>query len=101
LAFGLIDALSGVGFAFMSFLGPIPGLLPAVILTVLLVAPLFIPLLVLGAAAGLLFGLIRVTAGALALGASLLVRAAPRRRAVQRPPEDTRASALPLIHAGS
>ena len=51
LAFGLIDAFSGAGLAFMGFLAAVHGLLPAVIVTVLLIAPLFVPLLVVGAAA--------------------------------------------------
>ncbi len=91
LAFGLIDAFSGSGLAFMSFLAAVPGLLPAVILTVLLIAPLLIPLLVVGAAAGLVLGILRVAAWALALAASLVGRVARARRSVPRRLEDTHA----------
>jgi hypothetical protein len=69
LAFGSIDAFSGAGLASMSFLAAVPGLPAAVILTVLLIALLFVPLLVVGAAAGLVLGILRVAARAVALAA--------------------------------
>jgi hypothetical protein len=80
LTFGLIDALSGAGLVFMSFLAPIPGLLPAVALTALLVAPLLIPPLVLGAVAWLAYIALRVT---LRLSARVIaaITRAPLRRA--------------------
>jgi hypothetical protein len=101
LAFGLIDALSGAGIVFMSFLAAIPGLLPAVILAALLIAPLLIPPLVVGAAAALLLGVLRAAAWALARGASLVVHAAPGRRTVPRPRQDPHSSRRPLVHTGS
>jgi hypothetical protein len=79
VAFGLFDAFSGAGVVFMSFLAPIPGLLPAVMLAVLLIAPLFIALLVVGAAAGLVFGIVRVAVRVLAFGVSLVGRGLGRR----------------------
>jgi hypothetical protein len=62
MGFGLLDAFSGIGLGFMTFLACIPGLLPAVVLTVLLLLPLVIPFLVLGAVGGLVFGLLRLGA---------------------------------------
>jgi hypothetical protein len=72
IGFGLLDAFSGVGLGFMTFLACIPGLLPAVVLTVLLLLPLVIPFVVLGAAGGLLFGLVRLAAWAIARTRSLV-----------------------------
>jgi hypothetical protein len=62
LAFGLSDAFAGAGIIFMSFLAPIPGLVPALILTAVIVAPLLIPPLVLGAVAWLAFVALRLAA---------------------------------------
>jgi hypothetical protein len=62
VAFGVSNILAGAGIVFMSFLAPIPGLLPALILTGLLVAPLLIPPLVLGAVAWLAFAGLRLAA---------------------------------------
>jgi hypothetical protein len=101
LAFGLMDALSGAGLVFMSFLAVIPGLLPAVILAALLIAPLLIPLFVVGAAAVLLLGVVRVAAWALSFAASPFVQLAPARRSVPAPPEDLRVTASPVVPTGS
>ncbi len=100
LAFGLIDAFSGAGLAFMSFLAAVPGLLPAVILTVLLIAPLCVLLLVVGAAAGLVLGILRVAAWALAFAASRVGRVPRARLSVSRPPHNTHAPVPPLVHTG-
>jgi hypothetical protein len=75
VVFGLFDAFSGAGVVFMSFLAPIPGLLPAVMLAVLLMAPFSIALLVIGGTAGVVFGIVRVVAWVLAFGVLLVGRA--------------------------
>ncbi len=59
------------------------------------------PLLVVGAAAGLVLGILRVAARALALAASLVGRVARATRSVPRPLEDTHAPVPPLVHTGS
>jgi hypothetical protein len=50
----VVDLLSGAGIAFMTFLAPIPGLLPVVGLLLAAGVLLVLPLLVLGLVAGVL-----------------------------------------------
>jgi hypothetical protein len=53
------DLSAGLGLGFMSFLGAIPGLLPAVALTVAALAILAIPMVVVGIVAGVVYLLVR------------------------------------------
>jgi hypothetical protein len=80
VCFGLLDAFSGAGLAFMSFVACIPGLLPAVILTALLLAPLVIPPVLVGGAAWLAYRALRIAAALSARALALLSGESARSR---------------------
>jgi hypothetical protein len=58
VAFGLIDAIGGAGVLFMTFVAPVPGLLPALLLAAVLLARLVIALLVVGVVGGAAYCLV-------------------------------------------
>jgi hypothetical protein len=106
ICWGLIDAFSGAGLAFMSFLACIPGLLPAVIVGALLVAPLVIPPVVVGGAVWLVYRTLLLGARLTARGAALIAGNSSRSR--QRRPGmreagsgDSRRLVTPSMGAGS
>jgi len=72
------DLSAGLGLGFMSFLGAIPGLLPAVALTFAALALLAIPMLVVGIVAGVMYLLVRVLARVVGRAASFFRAPAPQ-----------------------
>jgi hypothetical protein len=77
------DLSAGLGLGFMSFLGAIPGLLPAVALTVAALAILAIPMVVVGIMAGVVYLLVRAMARIAGHVASLFSAPAPEPERVE------------------
>jgi hypothetical protein len=73
------DLSAGLGLGFMSFLGAIPGLLPAVALTVAALAILAIPMVVVGIVVGVVYLVFRAIARIAGHAASLFRAPEPER----------------------
>jgi hypothetical protein len=82
------DLSAGLGLGFMSFLGAIPGLLPAVALTVAALVIVAIPMAIVG-----------VVAGAVYLVARAIARIGARAASIFRPPAPEPERAEPSVAA--